>query len=127
MLLVKSRADSLLFLKAFFSEVFLSLVAGAEEPASGLEVEIWVSPDVLIYSRREPAQGWIHEWSAAFTLTNTVTIIVGFLNAARRQLHPETRCTQISKLQIGTTGRLTMVVWVLGQTKGCPRRQTLQA
>src|SRR5438477_2323322 len=39
------------------------------------------SPDVLIYSRRGPAQGWIHEWSAAFTLTNTVTIIVGFLKA----------------------------------------------
>jgi len=91
MLLVKSRADFLLFLKAFFSEVILSLVGGAREPAYGWGVEIWVSPDVLIYSRREPAQGWIHEWSAAFTLTNTVTIIVGFLKASRRQLHPETR------------------------------------
>jgi len=91
MLLVKSRRDSFLFLKALFSEVVLSVVAGAEEPAYGLGVEICVSPDVLIYSRREPAQGWIHEWSAAFTLTSTVTIIVGFLNAARRQPHPERR------------------------------------
>jgi hypothetical protein len=91
MLLVKSRGDSFLFLKAFSSEVFLSLVAGAQEPAYGLGVEIWVSADVLIYSRSKPAQGWIHEWSAAFTLTSTMTLVVGFLNAARRQLHPETR------------------------------------
>ena len=86
MLLVKSRAHFFFFLKAFGIGA-----GGAEGPPLGLEVGLCSSPDVLIYSRTGAAQGWIHEWSAAFTLTNTVTILVGFLNAARRQPHPETR------------------------------------
>jgi hypothetical protein len=49
------------------------------------------SSDVLIYSRTGPAEGWIHGGSAAFTVTNTLTFWVGFINAARRQLRPETR------------------------------------
>jgi hypothetical protein len=40
MLLVKSGAGAFHFLKAFFSGVFLGLVAGAEAPAYGLGVEI---------------------------------------------------------------------------------------
>ncbi len=85
MLLVKARVDFFLFLEALARRE----ARGKRFAASG--VCFLGSPAVLIYSRSRPAQGWIHEWSAAFTLTNTVTMSVGFLKAARRQLHPETR------------------------------------
>ncbi len=54
------------------------------------------SPDVLIYSRTQLAEGWIHGGSAAFTLTNTLTFWVRFINPVRIQLHPETRWAQMS-------------------------------
>ena len=85
MLLVEQRVHFFLFLEAFW--IGTALVNSWAKPG----VAFLRSPDVLIYSRIKPAQGWIHEWSAAFTLTNTLSISVGFLKAARRQLHPETQ------------------------------------
>jgi len=63
-----------------------------ESPPGPCGVRVLRSPDVLIYPRtKQAAEGWIHGGSAAVTLANTMTLSVGFLNAVRRQLHPETR------------------------------------